>query len=44
LKEIIRVAIIYRQNYIIFSASSAFVQAESRDCPIQTNIWLSRLG
>jgi hypothetical protein len=38
LKEIIRVAIIYGQGCIIFYASSDFVQVESRNCPIQTNI------
>jgi hypothetical protein len=38
LKEIIRVAIIFGQGYVIFSASSDLVQAESRNCPIQTNI------
>jgi hypothetical protein len=38
LKEIIRVAITFWQSYIIFSASSDLVPAESRNCPIQTNI------
>jgi hypothetical protein len=38
LKEIIRVAMIYGQGYIIFSTSSDLVQAESRNCPIQTKI------
>jgi hypothetical protein len=38
LKEIIRVAIIFGQGYIIFSATSDLVQAESRNRPIHTNI------
>jgi hypothetical protein len=38
LKEIIRVAIIFGQGCIILSASSDLIQAESRNCPIQTNI------
>jgi hypothetical protein len=38
LKEIIRVAILFGQGYIIFYVSSNLVQAESRNCPIQTNI------
>jgi hypothetical protein len=38
LKEIIRVAIIYGQGCIIFSASLDLIQDELRNCPIQTNI------
>jgi hypothetical protein len=38
LKEIIRVDIRDGQGCIIFSASPDLVQAESRNCPIQTNI------
>jgi hypothetical protein len=38
LEEMSQVAITSGQGYIIFSARSDLVQAESRNCPIQTNI------
>jgi hypothetical protein len=38
LKKIIRVAIIFGQGCIMFSASADLVQAESRNHLIQTNI------